>query len=477
MDHLQLVAPTATSRQATIDVSPALRTVSYARRRLQNGAILALGDLTTLLLAATGGLALDWSLNAAPALPVWMWWLPVGWVAVGLLAGLYPGWGMGHLEMLRRMLRVSTVVCGVTAAASLWATGTLSWPFYTVCICAFTVLPALRARTRKSLQETGAWGIPVLVYGAGDAGAHLIRHLRRERSIGYNPVAVVDDNPARHGRTIEDLRVLGRSGDRVPVTDTAVLAMPHAPHHGELLERLSAHYRSVIILDEPMNGDRPVGKTHDFDGVIGRVLASRLDSTPARVTKRAAELLVLIITSPFWLPLLALVALAVWLEDRRSPIMRQVRMGWDGTPFSHLRFRTVVPNTGERLRESLDDNEALRREWETRFRLVDDPRVSKVGRVIRTMGLVGLPQLLNVMRGDMALVGSEPLAPYRYSRLSKPEKKAYATASPAVTGLWNVYGETPSAPSATYYVRTWTIERDLAILMKWWVDLLAPATS
>lgn len=470
MNHLQLVASTA----ATTDVPARPASPTYVRRRVQNGLILAFGDVTTLLLASTVGISFEWMTNGVPVIPVWTWAFPVGWILGAQVAGLYPGWAMGRLEEIRRMLRVFAVVAPLSAVASLLAAEQLTVPFYLACGTALVMLPPLHVRTRRSLQRTDDWGVPVVIYGAGDVGARTIRHLRHEAGLGFDPVAVVDDNPARQGRVVEELHVLGRAGDRVPATDTAIVAMAESERRRALVDRLTGHYENVILMSAPLDRARTVGHASDFDGLLAVVLTSKLYSRTARSTKRGIELLVVLVTVPIWVPLLGAISLAVWLEDRHTPFARQVRIARDGTPFSMLRFRIVVPNTAETLRNCLQEDAALRREWETRFRLVDDPRVTRLGGMLRRLGLDGLPQIIHVLRGQMALVGPQPLPPYRYAQQARTDGGPLRIAAPGMTGLWKVYGDREDAASDTYYVRRWSIGLDLAILMQSWIELVAP---
>ncbi len=433
--------------------------------------MLALGDATTLLLASTAGMAVGWMTGDGSVIPPWAWLLPAGWVLGALLAGLYPGWGMGRLEALQRMLCVFAAVIALAGGGILLAGEPLSPAFLTACGTALAVLPPQRARTRRSLRDAGDWGVPVVVYGACDTGSAVLRHLRREADLGLDPIAVVDDNPARQGTMVEGLLILGRSGDRVPATCTAVLAVPDSERRRALLGRLVAEYETVIVLAEPLDRGPLVGRAHDFDGFSAVLLSSRLQRMPARIAKRAIELLLVGLAAPIWLPLFAVVSLAIWLEDRHAPIARQVRIARDGTPFSNVRFRTIVPETGKKLRTSLQEDAALRREWQTRFRLVADPRITRVGRLLRRLGLDGLPQVFNVLRGQMALVGPRPLPPYRYSGRSRNERDTLRLAAPGMTGLWRVYGDREDAPSDMYYIRHWSLTLDLAVLMQRWIDL------
>ena len=442
-----------------------------------NGARLAMSDATSLLVSIFLGVSYGWLWSGTLQIGTWAWTLPAGWMLGAHFAGLYPGWGRGRLDELRRMLQLFTAVVVIAAAITVLAGDALSAPFYAACGAVLAILTPLRARTRLCIQDSEDWGMPVVVYGAGDTAARTIGHLRNEPGLGLRPVAVVDDDPARVGRLLEGFDVLGRAGDRIPAAPAALVAMPDSERRDGLVERLTAHYEQVIVLTGALDRVRLLGHACDFDGVLGVALTAKLGRTHARRLKRGTELALIFLAAPVWAPLLAVLAAAVWLEDRHAPFLRQERVACDGTPYAHIRLRSVVPNPGERLRKALQEDTGLRQEWETRFRLENDPRVTRVGAVLRRFGLEGLPQIIQVVRGRMALVGAQPLPPYRHLQPSRAAHESRGTANPGMTGLWKVYGDREEDASETYYVREWSVWLDLAVLMEQWVERVTPQTS
>jgi lipopolysaccharide/colanic/teichoic acid biosynthesis glycosyltransferase len=154
-------------------------------------------------------------------------------------------------------------------------------------------------------------------------------------------------------------------------------------------------------------------------------------------TKRAFDLTLVLGSAPLWLPVLLGVALAVWLSDRSAPVFFvQRRTGRAGRRFPMLKFRTMVPNADE-LKEKLRHLNRLK--WPD-FKIDDDPRITRLGRFLRKSSLDELPQLLNVLRGEMSLVGPRPTSfpPESY----EPWQTARLDAMPGVTGLWQVEGRT-----------------------------------
>lgn len=141
----------------------------------------------------------------------------------------------------------------------------------------------------------------------------------------------------------------------------------------------------------------------------------------------------------FVMPLMVTIAGLIFAQDGAAPIFAQRRIGRDGRPFSCLKFRSMVPGAEDRLGELLAADPAARAEWERDHKLRRDPRITRLGHFLRKTSLDELPQLLNVIRGDMSLVGPRPIVQaeiWRYGR----RFDTYCTVRPGLTGLWQVSG-------------------------------------
>jgi lipopolysaccharide/colanic/teichoic acid biosynthesis glycosyltransferase len=141
----------------------------------------------------------------------------------------------------------------------------------------------------------------------------------------------------------------------------------------------------------------------------------------------------------FILPLMVAVALAVYSQDRQSFLFRHRRLGRDGRAFSCLKFRTMTMDAEARLTQLLADDPEARAEWERDHKLRNDPRVTALGAFLRRSSLDELPQLFNVLRGEMSLVGPRPIAPAEAARYGR-RYRCYCQVKPGITGLWQVSG-------------------------------------
>ncbi len=187
--------------------------------------------------------------------------------------------------------------------------------------------------------------------------------------------------------------------------------------------------------------------------------------------KHFIEISIVLITMPFWFPICTLIYFAIWMEDGKNPLFLQERLGKDGKVFRTFKFRTMVPNAEEVLKQVLAEDEELRTEWETFYKLRKDPRVTKIGKILRRTSLDELPQLLNVLRGEMVMVGPRPLTAYHREVLPASVRALRESVKPGITGLWQVSGRSDAGTEGMkkwdpYYVQNWSIMLDLSILFR-----------
>ncbi|KIN64477.1 Bacterial sugar transferase [Sulfitobacter noctilucicola] len=184
--------------------------------------------------------------------------------------------------------------------------------------------------------------------------------------------------------------------------------------------------------------------------------------------KRLMDILFVLVTLPFSLGIIAICAIALWLEGG-NPFYTQPRLGEGGKRFSILKLRTMVRNADEVLETYLASDPAMRQEWDELQKLRNDPRVTRIGHLLRKTSLDELPQLFNVLIGDMSLVGPRPMMPEQLEMYGDP--KHYNAVKPGITGLWQVSARNNSR--FTYrnevdgsYERSLTLKLDLLILFK-----------
>ncbi|WP_324718117.1 undecaprenyl-phosphate galactose phosphotransferase WbaP [Carboxydochorda subterranea] len=435
--------------------------------------VLACGALAYGLRLWTGGMLTPADyLELAPAALLFVAGLSV--------AGLYPGYGLGPVEELRRYAYVTSLVflALVTAtflmkAGHLYSRGILltAWALTTV------ALPATRALLRSLLSRTEWWGEPVVILGAGQTGHLVVRRLRANPGLGWRPVAVLDDDPSKWNTSMNGIPVLGglelctslAAAGRI---SRAVLAIPGASWQrlADIVDRQARRFLRVSVVPDLFHLPSMWVSARDLQGILLLDIRSNLLDRRMRAVKRLAELLLALAVSVVALPVMALIVVAVKLDSPGPVLFGHERVGQGGRRFRALKFRTMVPNADSVLRESLARDAALRDEWAREHKLKNDPRITRVGRFLRRFSLDELPQLWNVLRGDMSLVGPRPIVADEAAKYG-PAFDLYSRVRPGLTGLWQVSGRNDTSYEErveldSYYIRNWSVWLDVYILMR-----------
>lgn len=406
-------------------------------------------------------------------------------IAVGVLAvplanvvmQLYPGYGVNAVEHLRRRSAVTTVVFSSLIAWDYvvqdgsWSRGILiaTW------LIALVLGPVAASFARNVLVRLGMWGAPLVIIGAGAAGQELARSLRSQSSLGLNPVGFLDYDPAAAGKRFDGVPVLGGlelAGDlarRVPFAAVAVAEFS-GTQIAELCARLP--FPHVIVMPDLAGLQSNWVSPRDFGGILGLEVKKNLLLPSNRILKRIVDYAIAVPLFVLALPVLAAAVIAVMAVSPGNPFFRQERNGLDGRLFGMLKIRTMYPDAEARLGEHLAGSETARAEWLNRFKLADDPRILPlIGDFLRRSSLDELPQLINVLRGDMSLVGPRPFPAYHLDMFDDDFRTLRESVRPGLTGMWQVELRSDSDLSRqqfhdTYYIRNWSIWLDVYILCR-----------
>ena len=327
----------------------------------------------------------------------------------------------------------------------------------------------LRACTRAWLRRTGKFQVPTLLIGSGDTAQHTQAALQSEQGLGYNIVAQIDDLPRA-------FRQAGRSWKRLFAqygVEYAVIALDgHAMAEAEqpIAQLMRDHVPFSVsppLRHLPVQGMVPqYFFNHD---TMLLTHSCGLEQPLPRFLKRAVDIAAagtaLLLLSPLLLLLGALVKM-----DGGPALFGHSRLGRNGKSFPCFKFRSMVTKGDEVLARHLSENPEAQAEWEETRKLVNDPRVTKVGDFLRRSSLDELPQLLNVLRGEMSLVGPRPIVTAEVDKYDR-DIAHYYRVRPGITGLWQVSGRSDvSYPQRvqmdSWYVRNWSFWHDIAILCK-----------
>lgn len=217
------------------------------------------------------------------------------------------------------------------------------------------------------------------------------------------------------------------------------------------------------------NGAELASDTASFNGSRGRTGRTSAESLYRIVGKRAFDLALAVLMLPLLLPVILMLGIGVWAHDRGNPFFVHRRVGYDNRIFGCMKLRTMVVDAERRLAELLATDKAAAEEWAETQKLNDDPRVTRYGRFLRKTSLDELPQLFNVLRGEMSFVGPRPVVPDELLRYGVHAEN-YARVRPGITGPWQATGRNDlSYPERVKldveYERTHTFVGDVKIIL------------
>jgi exopolysaccharide biosynthesis polyprenyl glycosylphosphotransferase len=342
-----------------------------------------------------------------------------------------------------------------------------------VTISGIAVFSAIsRSSVRARLHKSDELIQRALIIGSGVVAGQVVEKLENNRQFGLTPIGIVDDDVHLVG--LPELPWLGRFSDLNKVLeherpDRVIIAFSKASHE-ELLECIRACRNAGVAIDvvprlfEFLDGVRALDQVGGLPLLsIGRPGLSSVSMAAKRLLDVVGAATLLAVLSP----LMALISLAIKLESRGPVFFRQPRAGRDGTSFELIKFRSMYLDAEERkaamgsLNESTDG---------VMFKIKDDPRVTRVGRLLRRFSLDELPQLFNVLVGEMSLVGPRPLIFSESDALKTDWHLRRLELRPGLTGPWQVYGrsQNPFQEMVRFdyqYVAGWSLARDIELLI------------
>ena len=393
--------------------------------------------------------------------------------------GLYPGSGVSPVVEMRQTFLATTLIFAIYIAGSL-AFGVepgfnvvlgVIWMFSIVTV------PLMRSLMRHLCARFKWWGQPVLVFGGHYGGASGYEHLRSNPNFGLRPVGIVDDHGLYPNENVQDVPTYFGAFDKAPEIARehriywAMIAIPERTSNeiNTVAQKYVRHFPNLLVTNQqglPSLWNR----SFDFGGVNGVRFESPLSLPIPRLIKRALDVFVAVVGGLFCLPLIAVITLLIRSSSPGPVFYGHERIGYKGRRFKAWKFRTMFVDGDIMLKQHLESNPEAKREWEETQKLKNDPRITSVGRWLRKTSLDELPQLWNILVGQMSLVGPRPIVDAEVERY-EDSFELYTDVIPGLTGLWQVSGRNNTTyPERvrldSYYVRNWSTWMDLYILAR-----------
>jgi Undecaprenyl-phosphate galactose phosphotransferase WbaP len=454
---------------------PSLLNRKSQRPRLSAILVLAadIVGLSLILWSLLGNTAIG--VRAAPGgwLPIWPL-LPL-FLVIYWIFDLYPGISVSPVDEIRGIsLANASVFLFLSVMLALHHAAMIP---QVLCLSAFVsasiVILTMRSMVRRIGSQFDWWGYPVVLIGGGAVARAVLHKLNSQPHLGLRPVAVVTNQDVdweTDDISVYQFEHFGRlafSGIK-----HAIVAAPELSQSEfvEALERGGDAFPHLMLIPDTEIIWKAGSYTRDLMGIPSLNVRNNLLSRGSQIVKRAIDLACSTVLTLLLLPIIALISLFIVLESGFPIFYYQKRLGRGGRAFRIWKFRTMVRNSAEILEHYLASRPVLRNEWAANHKLRNDPRITRVGRLLRKTSMDELPQLWNVIIGDMSLVGPRPIV---YDEVSKYREaySIYMKTHPGITGLWQISGRNHTTYEErisydTYYVRNWSFWMDLYLLAK-----------
>lgn len=405
---------------------------------------------------------------------------PIVWLVTLLVFNIYDG--RKNIRVIDEFssLTFGAFLATVTSAGVLYLTyrDISRFQFALFAITAFLFLLIWRSIIRNTVHRKYSKKIEmrkVLILGAGTAGRRVGEQIKKESMYGLQVVGYLDDNPKKQKEVdvVGDLDI-ARTIISSTQIDDVVVALPLSAHQrlNQIVSDLHDLPVRVWIIPDYFSLTLHKAGVFDFAGIPMLDLRAPALNEYQRMMKRSFDLFISLICFPFWLVLMGIIALLIKLDSPGPVIFRQKRVGENGKLFTMLKFRTMEEHAEEKnhLVETRDENGAriLKRP--------NDPRITKIGKLLRQSSLDEIPQIINVMNGDMSLVGPRPEMPEFVDEYLPWQRKRFAIPQ-GMTGWWQVNGRSDRpmhlhTEDDLFYIQNYSIWLDLQIIARtFWVVL------
>lgn len=406
--------------------------------------------------------------------------LPTFYVSAIACAGLYER-RLLFYQWAQSFFKITTCLCAasIVTAYLLGNAAAISRLFVALFwFSSFLSLCVLRYGIKQLLLCLGIWQRPVIIVGAGKTAELLANSFERDSGVGYKIVGLIEDDRSRP--LLKRYPYLGKFQQAEALIQNAnikdvILATPGLKRKElvSLFYRIQPYVRNLSIVPDVFGV--PIGNSQIETLFSERTLlvntSNNLNRRSNRILKRIFDIVIGTLLCFPIIPLLAI--LGIWIKmDSTGPVFHIAeRIGKGGRNFACYKFRSMYQNADEILRNFLEENPERKTEWETYAKLrKEDPRVTRSGKWLRKYSLDELPQLINVLKGEMSLVGPRPYLPREKGKIGKYLPVISMTV-PGITGLWQVSGRNEVAfhgrlQMDAWYVRNWNLWQDIVLLLK-----------
>ena len=418
-----------------------------------------------------GGINFKSFTNYWPYLPIF---IMLFWIM-----GLYPGIALAPAEETRGFTIASFLAHGAMIISRYIQYESVDSVFVALAfsfVFSSTAIMVCRDIMHYNIFKLKMKGIPAVIFGAGTTGRLMVDRMLKAKKIGYEPVLILDDNPWS-GESYRDIPIIHDTGLGPEIVrryniKMAIVASPNLEQAqmSHIINHSVSAFRYNVFIPDFMHSNNIWMSVRDFDGILGLAASHKLKMFWNLAIKRFLDLLFVSLGGLIILPFLLLIALAVKCSSPGGVLYGHSRIGLNGKPFRAYKFRSMVKDADKKLEEVLNADPSLREEWEASHKLKEDPRITRIGKFLRKTSFDEFPQLLNIISGQMSLVGPRPVTEPELVKYGENAGRVLSV-KPGLTGLWQVSGrsDTDYADRISYdlyYLQSWSVWLDLWIIYR-----------
>ena len=345
-------------------------------------------------------------------------------------------------------------------------------------VFSFMALVVFRYIAKVVLSRLQLLQVPVLIIGAGKTAELFVQGIKSDVGMSYRVIGLLEDNEPVHG-ILDKYPILGKFSEAEKVIKATkvqhvIIAAPGLDQQKltHLIYSVQPLVKNVGVI--PNLVGVPMGGIEVESMFNEKLMLIRLKNNLARPLNRYIKTVfdytLTLIGTIAISPILLVIAAWIYIDSPGAVIFKHTRIGKDGKPFPCYKFRSMCVDAKEKLEELLSNDTEARAEWERDFKLKNDPRVTKSGAFLRKTSLDELPQIFNVLKGEMSLVGARPIVKEELERYGEYVGD-YLMTKPGITGMWQVSGRSDIEYRErvlldSWYVRNWSVWLDIVLLFK-----------
>lgn len=348
----------------------------------------------------------------------------------------------------------------------------LIFAFLITFVFSAVLLTANRALAKIFFSKFRYWGVPAVIYCNGDSANKVIEKLVQNKRLGYHP-AVIIDSSITDSSSSKFLDI-----PRFSISDKEIIKIIHEYNIKTAIlcdfnadtTHIMSTYRYTIAVSNKQNSFTTTQSLKDIAGIIGFASTHNLTFLSNRIIKRLFDLLIIVVLLPILLPVFLTLIILTKVTSKGPVFYGHKRIGKNGKEFSCWKFRSMNINSAQMLEEILKNDPERRIEWERERKFKDDPRVTKFGKFLRKTSLDELPQLINIITGQMSFIGPRPVT-YDETLRYGEYRDLVLSVTPGLSGMWQISGRSETTYEErifldTFYIQNWSIWLDFWIIIK-----------